>query len=120
MSIILHITRRTDWEAALASGSYAPDSLRTQGFIHCSTPEQVVPVANFLFKGQKDLVLLCIETDRVEAEIRCENLEGGAKLFPHVYGALGIEAVVSVFGFPPKDDGAFELPRDATLMERSD
>jgi len=119
MPTILHITRRTDWEAALASGSYAPDSLRTQGFIHCSTPEQVIPVANFLFKGRKGLVLLCIETAKVEEEIRYENLEGGTKLFPHVYGALGIEAVVSIFDFPPKDNGAFELPQDVTLMERS-
>ena len=110
MSLVLHITSRTDWDTALAAGSYAADSLATEGFIHCSTAQQVIATANRLFKGKTGLVLLCIETAKVKAEIRYENLEGGTNLFPHVYGALEIAAIVSVHDFPPRANGGFELP----------
>ena len=69
-----------------------------------------VDTANRLFKGRSGLVLLCIDTTRVQPEIRYENLEGGANLFPHIYGALAPEAVVAVHDFPPRGDGCFKLP----------
>ena len=116
MTVIYHITRESDWDIALTSGAYAADSLATEGFIHCSTATQVIATANRLFKGKRDLVLLCVETDRVKAEIRYENLEGGANLFPHVYGALEIASVVAVYEFPPRDDGSFELPAALRIL----
>ena len=33
MSIIYHITRRADWQAALAAHAYTADSLASEGFI---------------------------------------------------------------------------------------
>jgi uncharacterized protein (DUF952 family) len=110
MSIIYHITSRADWNAARAAGSYTADSLASEGFIHCSTKEQVIATANRLFKGRTGLVLLSIDTARVRAEIRYENLEGGTSLFPHVYGALDIGAIVAVHDFPCGGDGGFVLP----------
>ena len=99
----------------MAAGSYEPASLRRQGFIHCSTPDQVVAVANALFRGQRNLVVLCINTDTVGHEVKYENLEGGQKLFPHVYGPLTPDAVVQVVDFLPGSDGTFSLP--TTLKE---
>jgi len=110
MSRILHIADHTQWRSAQESGEYVADSLPTQGFIHCSTPEQVIAVANFLFKGQKNLVLLEMDTDLLGVEIRFENLEGGTKLFPHVFGPVKTTAVVNVYDFPPGPEGTFELP----------
>ena len=110
MPVVYHIARKTDWHSALAAGSYAAATLNTEGFIHCSTAEQVIATANRLFKGRHDLVLLGIETDRIQAEIRHENLEGGSDLFPHVYGALEIASILAVHDFPPEDDGSIELP----------
>ena len=110
MTIIYHITPRTEWETAQAAGTYAADSLNTEGFIHCSTAEQVISTANRLFKGRTRLVLLCIDTARVKAEIRFENLEGGSILFPHVYGALDTGSTIAVHELPSRSDGSFELP----------
>jgi len=111
MSAILHITRQADWEQAQTQGSYRADTLASQGFIHCSRPEQVIPVANHLFRGQTDLVLLVIDRDKVRAPIRDENLEGGESLYPHIYGSLNLDAVVDVLDFPPRADGSFMLPK---------
>ena len=111
--MIYHIARQSDWDAALATGAYTADSLATAGFIHCSTAAQVIATANRLFKGRRDLVLLAIDTAKVRADIREENLEGGAELFPHIYGPLEIGAVVACHLFSPRADGSFELPAGA-------
>lgn len=100
-TVILHITKRKNWERAQVVGEYRTDSLETQGFIHCSTPEQVGQVANALFQGQSDLVLLVIEPARVTAEIRYGASKGGKEPFPHIYGPLNLNAVVKVLPFEP-------------------
>jgi uncharacterized protein (DUF952 family) len=105
--MIFHITSRAAWDAALGAGIYEADSLATEGFIHCSTAEQYIWVANQRFRGRTDLVLLHIDEKRLRAEVRYENLEGGEKLFPHVYGAIPITAVLNVTPFLPTVDGTF-------------
>jgi uncharacterized protein (DUF952 family) len=105
--VIFHITPRTTWEAALGAGIYEADSLSTEGFIHCSTADQYIWVANRRFRGRRDLVLLHIDPARLRSEVRYENLEGGAALFPHVYGAIPIGAVLNVTPFLPGPDGTF-------------
>ncbi|MBD2742506.1 DUF952 domain-containing protein [Coleofasciculus sp. FACHB-1120] len=109
MSIILHITKREQWEEAKSTKKYCGDTLESEGFIHCSTPAQVIKVANRFFPSQTGLVLLCLESEAVEAEIRYEGFDEG-ECFPHIYGALNINAVLQVLDFPPGEDGCFELP----------
>lgn len=105
--VIFHITTADAWDAARAAGAYTADSLATEGFIHCSEADQYVWVANQRFLGRQDLVLLHIEEPRLTAPVRRENLEGGERLFPHIYGALNLDAVVLVAPFRPAADGTF-------------
>jgi uncharacterized protein (DUF952 family) len=113
MSIIFHIARQAAWtkrEEHSEVGYYRPEMFPVDGFVHCSTSDQVVKVADLRFRGQPGLVLLCIDTDKVRAEIRYENLEGGRELFPHIYGEINTDAVVQVVEFEPGADGYFALP----------
>jgi uncharacterized protein (DUF952 family) len=120
MAIILHITTEAEWRAAVASGSYRPASLDREGFVHCSTYDQTAGTATAFFAGRTDLILLCIDEARVAAPIRYEPpapTAAGAgpdpragERFPHLYGALALEAVVRVVAFPPDADGSFRLP----------
>jgi len=110
IAIILHIVQRDEWATARAAGFYWPKAFPADGFIHCSTPEQVVQVANLRFRGQSGFVLLVIDTDKVDAEIIYENLEGGQQLFPHIYGQLNCDAVIKVVEFEPDAQGDFALP----------
>lgn len=109
MHLIFHITQRQQWQAAQEQGVYHGESLDTEGFIHCSTLPQVIKVANLFFAGQSELVLLGIDADRLQAELRYDPVEGGES-FPHVYGALNLEAIGPVYDFEPQPDGTFELP----------
>jgi uncharacterized protein (DUF952 family) len=110
MATIFHITKRGEWERAKREGTYQTPSLTSEGFIHCSTSDQVVRTANRLFRGQMGLVLLEIDTRLVQAEIRYENCEGGQEAFPHIYGALDPDSVVHVVTFEPGEDGIFAMP----------
>lgn len=111
-SMIYHITSRVEWQQALLLRAYMAESLKTEGFIHCSTKEQLLGTANAFFKGKKDLVILCIESDRVQAGIQFERSEGDPRSFPHIYGPLNIKAVQKVINFPLEPDGSFKLPRE--------
>ncbi len=108
--LILHCTQRTAWDAALGRGNYTAASLATEGFIHFSKLEQIIASANRFYRGQKDLVLLCVDADRLLPRVVYENLEGGTVLFPHVYGPVNLDAVIQVVDFPCEADGTFRLP----------
>ena len=103
---ILHICPRAEWLAALASGVYRAASLETEGFIHCSRLEQVIPVANRYYRRTPDLVVLWIDVNLVEAEIRWEAAEGG-ELFPHIYGPIEVDAITAVTHLIPDQNGEF-------------
>ena len=114
--VIFHITARTAWEAAQSQPAYAPGSLGSQGFIHCSTIEQVIDTANRLYRGRSDLVLLCIDESLLESVIRYEQGEPGQYL-PHVYGAVNLDAVRHALDFRPNEDGTFTLPASVSQSE---
>ena len=107
MSVIYHVTSVEGWAGAQAAGHYAAASLTREGFIHCSTPAQVVATSNRFFHGQRGLLLLAIDPAQVEAEIRMENTSGGSELFPHIYGVLNLSAVTARLPFEPDADGTF-------------
>ena len=100
---------------ALGRRTYAPDSLRSEGFIHCSTLAQVIDTANRFYRGQQDLVVLYIEESRLTAELKYEapaiaHDEVAGDLFPHLYGELNVEAVARVVELSCEADGSFLLP----------
>ena len=118
---IVHFCPRPAWEAARATGSYAADTLAAQGFIHCSTPEQVHVPASALARGRTDLVLLEIDEARLTAPLVWEAgdpPDPGGALFPHVYGPIPVDAVIAVRDYPPCPDGTFPAPGGPTGIAR--
>jgi uncharacterized protein (DUF952 family) len=107
--MILHIAYKTIWEHSLQSDKYSGDTLNSEGFIHCSTKDQVIEVADYIFKGIPNLVLLVIDEKLVIPTIKYED-PGNGKLYPHIYGPLNISAVTNVVDFPHQEDGSFKLP----------
>ncbi len=110
--MILHITTRQQWEEAILSGSYHNRSLTDEGFIHCSNAQQILRSANLHYRGQLDLLLLCILPEALKAPLIFEDSYDKGEQFPHIYGPLNLDAVVHVFNFPPDHDGLFHLPQD--------
>ena len=112
---ILHIAIPDEWSAAKAAGEYRVSTrgktLDDVGFIHCSYPNQVVRVANFAYADLTELVLLHIEPELLDAELRLEPpAENASELFPHVYGPIPIAAVVAETWWDRGDDGLWHRP----------
>lgn len=111
--LLLHITTAAPWRVALADGAHVVPSLRSEGFIHLSSPEQVHLPANRLYAGRDDLLLLVIDPARLDAEVRWEPGVPGdpdAMRFPHLYGPLPVAAVTSVVPWRPGPSGEFTPP----------
>jgi uncharacterized protein (DUF952 family) len=112
---IFHIAIRAEWELAARNGSYAPPSLIAEGFIHCSAREQIIATANLFYRGRTDLILLTIDESRLSAPPRYEAPANADDVratlrFPHIYGPLNFDAVISAEPFPCGAGGGFELP----------
>lgn len=112
--MIYHILTKEAWQTAVSQNEYAPPSLEEEGFIHCSTNEQILIPANQLYRGQRDLLLLQIVPEKVVHPIVYEDCYETGQEFPHVYGPLNLDAVVKTIPFPCKEDGSFDLPTAVT------
>lgn len=116
--MIYHITSRTAWTEARRRGEYRTESLETEGFIHCSTLSQVLPVLQNFYKEQKGLLMLVIEPALLSSDLRWEPPSGGTPppgvpegdLFPHIYGPVNLDAIKKAVDLEANPDGDYELP----------
>ncbi len=97
---IHHIALDESWVAAQHANTYTESTLgrdlRDVGFIHCSRPEQLDEVFRHFYTGVKaSLVLLVIETDLLTSPWQFDEVPGESSSFPHIYGPLNIDAVIS-------------------------
>jgi glutathione S-transferase len=96
---IFHLALPDDWAAAFANGEYRMSTrgvtLEQEGFIHCSTREQMEATANRFYGDVEHLVVLTIDPRLVPSPIVFEPPAPGMDvLFPHIYGPLPIAAVI--------------------------
>ncbi|PTM97635.1 DUF952 domain-containing protein [Mycoplana dimorpha] len=98
------------WQAARQQGRFegAPVDL-ADGFIHFSTAAQAPETAAKHFSGQTDLLLVAIDGAALGAALVYEPSRGG-QLFPHLYGALPLDAVRWEKPLPLGADGRHVFP----------
>ncbi len=82
---------------------------RTDGYIHLSCGSQVAATLDRHFGGVEGLMLVAVDLSRLGDSLRWEPARGG-ELFPHIYGRLPMEAVVTVGAVERTADGAVRLP----------
>lgn len=112
---LIHIALPDEWSAAKEAGEYRRStrgrSLDDVGFVHCSYPRQLEGVANRVYSDVAELVLLHLEPELFDAEVRIEPAsDDGTELFPHVYGPIPTSAVVAVTWWDRGDDGIWHKP----------
>lgn len=77
-------------------GHYDSETLASEGFIHCSTEDQVPGVLQRYYQGKMDLIKLKIEKTKVERPLVFELAGSINEVFPHIHGALNLDAVVEI------------------------
>ena len=92
--MIYHITATHSWPPA--GPTLEPDSLATDGFVHCSYWAQLPTVVNTIFERGSDLIVLEIDEELVSDPIKVEDLYDCGECYPHIYGPVPIDAVTGV------------------------
>ena len=101
--MILHLLPLDDWRRD-ADQPYAPVSLATDGFIHCSPDEPVtLAIADAFYRDTaRPLLALLIDEESLEPRLVWQQAEkappgvAGDTRFPHVYGPLNRTAVTEI------------------------
>ena len=114
--VIYKIFRADEWALLRRAGETrgAPIDV-ADGYVHFSTAQQVAETAAKHFQGEDGLMLLAVETDRLEGDLKWEPSRGG-QLFPHLYRLLQMSDIVWAQPLPLQD-GAHVFP--AGLEEAS-
>jgi len=107
---LVHLVATTDWADARGSDAYLPSTFETDGFIHLSGIDQLLTPANRFYRGRRDLVALVVDAHLLGNAVVWEPGTGTDELFPHLYAALPLDAVIAEVPFPPDEDGAFAIP----------
>jgi uncharacterized protein (DUF952 family) len=91
---IYKVLRLSEWADAQARGVFSgsADDLR-DGFIHFSTAEQLDATIARHFAGEREVVVLEVDTAPLGDALKWEPSRGGA-LFPHLYRDLPLAAVI--------------------------
>ena len=110
MTLIFHMARKAEWDAAQAAGFYqgaAED--RVDGFIHFSTAIQVKESAAKHRTSEANLILVACDSDALSESLKWEAARGGA-LFPLLYGDIPLNTVVWAEPLPLDADGVHIFP----------
>ena len=91
-AVLYHLAENAVWQAQLTEPVYTPTDFAREGFVHCSTAEQVPGTARRFYAGREDMIRLTLDAQQLE--VVYENLEGGSTLFPHVYAPLPKTVIV--------------------------
>jgi len=91
--LIYHIVVSDVWET-FHDVCYEAESLATEGFIHCSFADQLDAVLKRYYADAKAVTILEIDASKLDSKLVVEPSTGGEN-YPHVYGPINIEAVMS-------------------------
>lgn len=113
--LIFHIADPDDWRSARRDGCYTTSTqgrtLDEEGFVHCSRYDQLDGVLDVEYDdGPGPLTLLVIDTDRLDAPRRLDDVPEAGDEHPHIYGPLNTSAVIDVAHLARGADGRWQLP----------
>ena len=68
--MILHCMKKATWEERKNKEYWGQRNIDVEGFLHCSTVEYFWRVAPNFDNVTDELVLVCIDEEKLEAEVR--------------------------------------------------
>lgn len=106
--MILHCMKKTTWEERKNKVSWGNRDIDAEGFIHCSTVEYFWRVAPGFIGIEDELVLVCIDENKLASEVRYEDGDNCGREYPHIYGLVNNDAVIMVLPFLKNEDGTYK------------
>ncbi len=65
----------------------------------------------------EELVILCIDENKLDAEVRYEDGDNYGRFYPHVYGLINNAAVTAVLPFIKDEEGKYIKNRELAYIE---
>jgi uncharacterized protein (DUF952 family) len=107
--LIYKIVAETLWREAREKGVFHGAAIDlADGYIHFSGAGQVEQTARLHFAGQAGLLLVAVDPARLGPSLKWERSRGGED-FPHLYGTLPADAVLSESALPLRADGSHDF-----------
>jgi acetolactate synthase I/II/III large subunit len=105
-TITYHLVAQETWEAQGDDADYAPASLATEGFIHCTDGVDGLRASGdrHYRDDPRPFLVASIDLGRLGEAWRYDDAD---RRFPHLYRAIPRDAVVRVIAAPRADDGTF-------------
>ena len=109
LKYIFKIIDFDEWQKVKQSETYLGSSKDiADGYIHFSGEDQVKGTLEKYYSKQENLVLLKVETLKLDHLIWEQASDGN--MFPHLYSSLDLSNVVDEFEINLTDNGIHELP----------
>ena len=109
LKFVYKICTKLEWQNIKTKGQLIGSKKDLEdGYIHFSGEDQVEGTLNKFYSNQKDLILLKVDTLKLDHLIWEQASDGNT--FPHLYSSLDISNIVDDFEITLKDDGYHKLP----------
>ena len=106
---IYKIINKNEWQKVKDSGTYLGSSKDLEdGYIHFSGEDQVKSTLKKFFDKQKDLILLKVDTLKLDNLLWEQASDGN--MFPHLYSSLDVSSIINEFEIILEEDGNHRLP----------
>ena len=109
LKYIFKIIDINEWQKVREIGAYSGSSKDIEdGFIHFSGEDQVKETLEKHYSKQKNLLLLKVETLKLDHLIWEQASDGN--MFPHLYSSLDLSSVVDEFEISLDKDNIHKIP----------
>ena len=109
LKYIFKIIDNNEWQKVKQSENYSGSSKDIEdGFIHFSGEDQVKGTLEKYYSKQKNLVLLKVETLKLDHLVWEQASDGN--MFPHLYSSLDLINVVDEYEITIGKDGSHNIP----------
>ena len=116
--LILHSLPEKLWHQYQDKMFYGIAQLDEYGYIHCSEISSYKYVAPNFKETKEKMLLLVIDTDRVQAEIKWEDFWDFGIKYPHIYGMLNMDAIIEVLPHLWSEDKEWIINNELELLEK--
>lgn len=113
MKTLYKVLWADEWDAAATFAPLSPIDLK-DGFVHLSTPAQVLETAALYFVGERGVLALEIAEADLAPALKYEPAPRRGALFPHYYGQIPRSVVRRVRRLERNAAGAFQFTDDLT------
>ena len=116
-STILHVMKKSSWEEFKNKESWGKRNIEAEGFIHCSQPEYFWRVAPNFDNIDDEMVILCIDENKLSAKVLYEDGDNCGRSYPHIYELINSSAVTDVLPFLLDENGKWLKNPELEIFE---